>query len=93
MNWSEIRQTFPEQWIVVEALNAHTDSLGNRVINDFSVIEQCSDGTVAFNKYRELHKNNKSKEYYYLHTSREKLVIEERLWVGIRIDNANPASI
>lgn len=93
MTWTEIRQSFPNQWIVVEALGAHTDSHGSRIIKDFIVIEQCSDGKAAFDKYRELHNNNKSKEYYYLHTSREKLEIEERKWVGIRINNENPASI
>jgi hypothetical protein len=68
-------------------------SIVNRVVIDFSLKEQCLDDPAVFSKHRELHKNNQSKEYYYLHTSREKLGIEERKWVSIRIDNTNPASL
>jgi hypothetical protein len=93
MKWVEIRLAFPNQWIVVEALSAHTDSLGKRVITDFSLIEPCADSTAAFNKYRDLHKKNSCKEYYFLHTSKETLEIEERPWVGIRNNYANPASL
>jgi hypothetical protein len=88
MNWNEIRSAYPDKWLVVEALVAHTDPNNKRIISDLKVIEICSDGISAFNKYRELHKLEPCKEYYYLNTNRVVLEIEERKWVGIRIQSA-----
>jgi len=48
------------------------------------VIEKCSDGGKAMSIYRKYHLENPSKEYYFAHTSREKLDIPERIWLGVR---------
>jgi hypothetical protein len=93
MNWNEIRSAYPHKWLVVEAINAHTDRNNKRIISDFKVIEVCSDGISAFNKYRMLHKLEPCKEYYYLNTNREVLEIEEKKWVGIRIQGAVSAQV
>jgi hypothetical protein len=88
MNWNQIRTSFPSQWVIVEALEAHTDSQGKRIIAKFAVIEQCTDGQAAFQRYRQIHSIHKENEYYYLHTSREHIDIEEENWVGIRVSHA-----
>ena len=88
MEWYSIREKFPNQWVVVEALSAHTDSQGKRIITDLNIIEVCPDGKSAFARYRDLHIKNLNGEYYYLHTSREQLDIEETTWVGIRKQSA-----
>lgn len=93
MNWNEIRSTYPKTWLVVEALDAYTDQNSKRIITDFKVIDVCSDGISAFNKYREFHKVDPNKEYYYLNTVRENLEIEERKWVGIRIQGATSTKV
>jgi hypothetical protein len=38
----------------------------------------------AMDEYSELHKQAPNRELYVLHTSREKLDIDERKWLGIR---------
>lgn len=88
MDWNTIRQKHPNQWLVVEANSAHTDTSGKRIITDLNIIEFCADGKSAFEKYRDLHLKNHTGEYYYLHTNREKLDIEETSWVGIRKQSA-----
>jgi hypothetical protein len=40
-----------------------------------------------------LHKLEPCKEYYYLNTNREVLEIEEKKWVGIRIQGAVSAQV
>jgi len=93
MTWDEIRSAYTNKWLVVEALVAHTDPNNKRIISDFKVIEICSDGISAFNKYRQLHKLEPCKEFYYLNTKREVLEIEERKWIGIRIKSADSTQV
>jgi hypothetical protein len=87
MRWSEIRQTFPNEWLVVEALNAHTTPNGRRHLDSIEVVKHCKDGISAMQIYRRLHQEHPAREFYYVHTSREKLDIRERVWTGIRRGN------
>jgi hypothetical protein len=84
----EIKSLYPNTWVIVEAANAHTDSKGKREIGSMVVLETFQDGFSAYQKYKVLHKIDCNREYYYLHTSREKLEISEELWIGIRFPNA-----
>jgi len=84
MKWSEIRNTYPDQWLVVEALEAHTKADNRRHIERFAVIEPCADGSSAMQAYRRLHQEYPEREFYFVHTSREELDIRERNWLGIR---------
>jgi hypothetical protein len=83
MHWSEIRTTYPEQWLVIEALEAHTES-HRRILDRISVVETCSDGSAALRRYHQLHQAFPVRELYFVHTSREILDIYERLWLGVR---------
>lgn len=84
MIWQEVRQLYPDQWLVVEALEAHTTSDNQRQLDRIAVIETCADGQTATQTYRRIHQQFPQREFYFLHTSREKLNIQERRWVGIR---------
>jgi len=53
------------------------------------VIATCPDGECAVDAYRKLHEEFPEREFYFIHTSRETLQIEERLWVGIRSIHAD----
>ena len=88
MLWSEIRETNPNQWLVIEALEAHTTPNNQRKLDKIAVIEICDDGGAAMNSYRQLHLQYPAREFYFVHTSREELDIRERQWVGIRRNNA-----
>ncbi len=89
MDWSEIQAAYPDTWLILEALEAHSEG-GLRVLDRVSVISACPDGLSAAEAYRELHNQFPEREFYFIHTSREALRIEERLWVGIRSIHADP---
>jgi hypothetical protein len=85
MIWSEIRRAYPSQWLIVEALEAHTTPDKRRELDRLAVIETCFDGSEAMKRYRELHKQYPFREFYFVHTDREELEIYERQWLGVRI--------
>jgi len=84
MRWSEIRQVYPNQWLIIEALEAHTMPDGRRQLDCLAIIETCPDGSVALQKYRHLHQQYPLREFYFVHTSRVELEIRERQWLGVR---------
>ncbi len=88
MQWSDICKTYSNQWLVIEALQAHTTSDNQRHLEKIAVIERCNDGSAAMKSYRSLHQQYPTREFYFVHTSREELDIRERRWVGIRGNHA-----
>ena len=46
MLWSEIRRAYPDQWLIIEALQAHTEA-NRRRLDHITVIETCTNGTEA----------------------------------------------
>lgn len=90
MRWPEVRAMYPNRWLVIEALDAHTeDQL--RILDNIAVVEVCADSEAAMRAYRLLHQRHPTREFYFVHTSRENLDIKERRWVGIRRSNASYA--
>ncbi|MBS1249796.1 MAG: hypothetical protein MAG431_01380 [Chloroflexi bacterium] len=83
MKWKEIREMFPEQWLLLEATEAHSKS-GKRIVEEFGIIDAFPDSISAMKKYGKLHQENPWNEYYVLHTDREDPDIHERFWLGIR---------
>lgn len=88
MLWSEIRKAYPNQWLVIEAIEAHTTPSNQRELDKIAVVETCPDGSAAMTRYRHLHAQYPEREYYFVSTSRERLDIRERQWVGIRRNHA-----
>jgi hypothetical protein len=88
MHWSEIRIAYPQQWLIIEALEAHTTLDNQRQLDSVAVIESAPDGNTAMQRYRHLHQKYPLREFYFVHTSREELDIREIQWLGIRRSNA-----
>ncbi len=85
MQWTEIRQAYPDQWLIIKALQAHTTADSRRRLDKIAIIERCQDGTAAMQSYRRMHQQYPAREFYFVHTSREELDIRERQWSGIRM--------
>src|SRR5207247_15023 len=83
MQWQDIRQHYPHQWLLVEALTAHSTS-GKRILEQLAVIDTFPDSGTAMQRYTQLHRDAPERELYVFHTSRETLDIVERQWLGIR---------
>ena len=88
MLWPDVRKAYPNQWLIVEALEAHTTPDNQRKLDKIAVIESCDDGQTAMKSYRKLHSQFPAREFYFVHTGREELDIRERQWVGIRRNHA-----
>ena len=88
MLWSEIRCAYPNQWLIVEALEAHTTSDSRRQLDRLAVLETCPDSRTVMQRYHSLHQQYPVRELYFVHTSREELDIRERQWIGVRRSNA-----
>ena len=91
MIWSEIRKEYPDQWLIVEALEAHTSCDSRRVLDQLSVIEICKDGWHSMQRYRHFHRTYPQREFYFMHTSRKEPEIHEQSWHGIRRGHAAEA--
>ena len=83
MQWQEIREHYPQQWLLVEAIKAHSET-NVRVVEQLAVVESFSDSVTAMKGYAQLHREAPDRELYVFHTSREALDISERTWLGIR---------
>ena len=84
MRWSDVRAAHPDSWLVVEALEAHSEN-NQRIFDCIAVIEVCTDGTATMKRCAELHRQHPHRELCFVHTSKTELHIEERLWLGPRI--------
>jgi hypothetical protein len=87
MRWDQVRADHPDRWLVVEALEAHSDR-HRRVLDRLAVVEVCADGAGAMRRYRELHAQHLERELYFVHTGNAEFDIDERPWVGIRLSDA-----
>ena len=92
MHWQDIRNAYPDQWLVIEAIEAETTPDHQRVLQRIAVMERCATGDAAFQSYRRLHQIYPDREFYFVHTAREELEIYERNWVGVRRSDAAPVA-
>lgn len=75
MTWEQIREQYPHRWVVIEALDAHTDG-DRRVIDRLILVADFSDDwKPAWERYKSLHHASPEREFYMLHTDREQLDI------------------
>jgi hypothetical protein len=83
MKWSEIRKRYPKQWLLLEALEAHSEN-GHRIMDKIAVLNTFLDSNAAFQEYRQLHREKPEREMFVAHTDKEILNIRERFWAGVR---------
>jgi hypothetical protein len=83
MQWNEIRERYPRQWLLIEALEAHSAE-DQRILDDIAVIQSFPDWLAAWNGYKELHFQNRQRELYVIHTDRKFLEIGEIRSIGLR---------
>lgn len=83
MTWTEIRDRYPSQWLLVEAIKAYSEA-GKRILEDLAVINTFPDSVTAMKGYQELRHEAPQRELLVLHTDRQHLDITERRWLGIR---------
>jgi hypothetical protein len=83
MTWQAIRELHPDQWLLLEVLEAESN-VDRRFLKNMAVLEQFPDSLSALRAYRNLKKSQPSKELVVLHTNRLDSTILQRNYVGIR---------
>ena len=84
MKWEDVRQAFPKQWILIEAMEAHTNEQSERILEEIAPLKKFCNSPEAMKAYQEIHREDPNRDLYVLHTSRKKPNIIEKKWVGVR---------
>lgn len=84
MKWNSLREHYPEQWVLFEALEAYSHD-GKRIVENLSFIDAFDSSTEAFQLYDELNQKEPERELYISHTSKKNLSFYERKWLGVRL--------
>jgi hypothetical protein len=82
-SWDQVRQEYPDQWVIIQAMRSHS-KLNKRILDEIDVVNTFADGEKAMREYLKLHREDRSKELYVVHTNKEALDITEQKWLGIR---------
>lgn len=83
VKWEEVRQAFPEKWVLIEAIQAFTNEESERILVDVVPLKKFTNSPEAMKTYQELHRENPTREFYVLHTSRDNPNIIEKKWIGV----------
>lgn len=83
MKWVNIRDQFPNCWVLVEALSAHSIS-HKRTIDEMSVISDYVNPKEAWATYKNLHFSDPTRELYVFYTGNEQIEVIEQPFTGIR---------
>ncbi|WCF10619.1 hypothetical protein NDS46_12570 [Paenibacillus thiaminolyticus] len=83
MKWVNIRDVYPERWVLVEALAAHSNN-HKRTIEEMSVICEYDNPKHAWASYKKLHLSEPTRELYVFYTGNECIEVIEQPFTGIR---------
>jgi len=86
MNWQQVRQQYPQQWVLAEVLKGHSEN-NQWFVDQLTIVDAYSNVCKALAEHKQLHHQMPEREYFVVHTDKEELEILERHWVGIR-DNS-----
>jgi len=81
MKWNNLREHYPNQWVLFEALEAYSQD-GKRIVESLSFVDTYENSKVALESYNHLHQKDPAREFYVAYTSKEKLDLYERKWLG-----------
>src|SRR5687768_6007943 len=70
MQWQEVSERYPAQWIVVEVLSFRTDADDQRYASEMDVVAAPSlDNRAAYLRCKQLRYRHVGREFYSVHTS------------------------
>jgi hypothetical protein len=84
LKWEDVCEAFPNQWMLIEAVQAYTNEVRERILEEVAPLKKFSNSRDAMKAYQQLHQEDPSRELYVLHTSRKTPNIIEKKWVGVR---------
>jgi len=61
MKWEDVCQAFPNQWLLIEVVEAYTNDENERVLVGVTPLNRFSTSTAAMNAYQQMHKTKSPK--------------------------------
>jgi hypothetical protein len=61
MQWHEIRAHYPQQWLLLEAVKAHSEG-DQRIVVQLAVLDAFSDSATALSAYARMHREVPQRE-------------------------------
>ena len=83
MTWEQIRTTYPDRWVLMEALDARTEG-DRRVFCELSVLDTVDNNTNVFPRYNEYRKRFPNREIIFYHASNAQMDVQVRVVPGFR---------
>ena len=83
MTYQEVRQHYPETWLLLEALHGRSEG-EYRILEDVAVLASFAESFAALVAYRQFKATDPNRELYVVHSTKPELQIKERQWLGIR---------
>ncbi len=84
MKWQEVREKFPHQWLVLEAVKSHSEG-DVWVADDLAVLDSLEDGGAAMRRYSDLRRELPQREVFFYHTDKDSIRIQEIRSLGLRV--------
>ena len=84
MKWQEVREQFPDKWLLFAAVASHVTEDRRRIVDELAPIHAYTDFYEAWEHYSALHKKAPTQQLYVYHTSNDKIEIKLQYWAGIR---------
>lgn len=84
MKWEDVCHAFPNQWVLIEVVQAYTNDENERMLEEVTPLNKFPTSTEAMVAYQQIHQENPQKELYVLHTNRKEPNIIEKKWLGVR---------
>jgi hypothetical protein len=83
MTWQQIRERYPDQWVLMESLQSH-DEGDQRIYDSLAVLDSCEDNGELFPRYRRLKARHPEKEIIFYHAANEQMDIRILPTPGMR---------
>jgi histidyl-tRNA synthetase len=76
MTWDEVREKYPNSWLLLEALDAHIDK-GKWIVSKMEVVEVLGEkATGMWDSYHHYKQANPAGDYFFYHTIQDEIDIE-----------------
>ena len=69
MKWQEARVIYPDRWLVIEALETHTESDRKVKLDEIAVLDICDDGGKVMRLYQSWRQKLRGREILFVHST------------------------
>ncbi|MFD1350832.1 hypothetical protein [Oceanobacillus caeni] len=75
MKWKDVCQTSPNQWVLIEAVQAYTNEDGERILEEITPLKKFSNSLEAMREYQALHREDPKGNYMYFILTVKSLIL------------------